>query len=114
MIEAWGRGIRRIVDICAEIGNPVPTWRLDAGGDGLWVRFPFSESYQVADAAARGNTAGSIPPDTTQKRRTTTQMPTGTTRKPTRDRIVDCLRAEPGLTRAALAARVGLTPDGVK
>ena len=118
MIEAWGRGIRRIVDICRKAGNPLPTWRLDAGGDGLWVRFPFSETYQVADAAARGNAAGRTPPEPTQKRSATTQKttrtPTGTTRKPTRDRIVDCLRAEPGLTRAALAERVGLSPDGVK
>ena len=118
MIEAWGRGIRRIVDICDEAGNPVPTWRLDAGGDGLWVRFPFSESYQAADAVARGNAAGNTSPDTTQKSSATTQKatqkPAGTTRKPTRDRIVDCLRAEPGLTRTALAERVGLSPDGVK
>ena len=34
MIEAWGRGIRRVVDICREAGNPTPTWRLEAGGDG--------------------------------------------------------------------------------
>ena len=119
MIEAWGRGIRRIVDICREAGNPAPTWRLDAGGDGLWVRFPFSDTYQAADAAARGNAAArNIPPDTTQKSRATTQKTTqksaGTTRKPTRDRIVDCLRAEPGLTRTALAERVGLSPDGIK
>ncbi len=61
MIEAWGRGIRRILDIGREAGNPAPTWRLDAGGDGLWVRFPFSETYRAADAAARGNTAGNTP-----------------------------------------------------
>ena len=118
MIEAWGRGIRRIVDICCEAGNPAPTWRLDAGGDGLWVRFPFSDAYQAADSAARGNAAGYTPPNTTQKSSATTQKTTqkssGTTRKSARDRIMDCLRAEPGLTRTALAERVGLSPDGVK
>ena len=107
MIEAWGRGIRRIVDICREAGNPVPTWRLDAGGDGLWLQFPFSETHQAADAAARGNATEDPASDTTQKRGATTQ-------KTTRDRIVDCLRAEPGLTQAALADLVGLSPDGVK
>lgn len=55
MIEAWGRGIRRIVDLCDEAGNPPPTWRLEAGGKGVWVRFPFSETYLAADNAARGN-----------------------------------------------------------
>lgn len=48
---------------------------------------------------------------TTQK---TAQKSAGTTRISTRDRIVDCLRAEPGLTRLALAERVGLSPDGVR
>ncbi len=42
---AWGRGIRRIVDICRDAGNPAPTWRLDTGGDGLWVESPFSGTY---------------------------------------------------------------------
>ena len=111
MLEAWGRGIRRIVDICREAGNPTPTWRLDAGGDGLWVRFPFSDTYRAADAAARGNAAGNTPTDTTQK---TTQKSSATTQKPTRDRIVNCLKAEPTLTRTALAERVGLSTDGVK
>ena len=118
MIEAWGGGIRRIVDICREAGNPAPTWRLDAGGDGLWVRFPFSDAYQAADSATRGNAAGYTPPNTARKSSATTQKTTqkssGTTRKSARDRIMDCLKAEPGLTRTALAERVGLSPDGVK
>ncbi|MDE0102753.1 MAG: winged helix-turn-helix transcriptional regulator [Bryobacterales bacterium] len=111
MIEAWGRGIRQIVNICREAGNPAPTWRLDVGGDGLRIRFPFSSAYQAADSAARGIAVPNTPPVTTQKGSAIYQK---TTRKPTRDRIVDCLRAEPGLTRTALAVRVGLSPDGVK
>ena len=35
MIEAWGRGIRRIVDLCHKAGNPTPTWTLEARGNGL-------------------------------------------------------------------------------
>ena len=139
MIEAWGRGIRRIVDICREAGNPTPTWRLEAGGDGLWVRFPFSEAYRAADSAAR-SAAGDTPPDTTQKSaattqetqdatQTTTQEGRDTTQEigqatresggeadsmPTRERIVALLRSDPTLTRAALATHVGITPEGVK
>ena len=45
MIEAWGRGIRRIVKMCKEAGNPVPEWKLQSSGDGLWLRFPFSAAY---------------------------------------------------------------------
>ena len=65
MIEAWGRGIRRIVNTCREAGNPAPRWRVDAGGDGLWIRFPFSNTYQAADFVARGIAAPSTPPITT-------------------------------------------------
>lgn len=45
MIEAWGRGIRRITEMCKEVGNPTPEWKLQASGDGLWLRFPFSAAY---------------------------------------------------------------------
>ncbi|MXW79767.1 MAG: transcriptional regulator [Gemmatimonadetes bacterium] len=45
MIEAWGRGIRRIAEMCKEAGNPVPEWKLQSSGDGLWLRFPFSAAY---------------------------------------------------------------------
>lgn len=96
MIEAWGRGIQRIMDICREAGNPTPTWRLEAGGGGLWMKFPFSAAYQAADATARGIAVQE------------------TTQETTRDRILDYLRAEPELTQRVLAERVGLTPDGVR
>ena len=132
MIEAWGRGIRRIVDLCREAGNQTPTWRLEAGGSGLWVRFPFSAAYLDADSAARGNEVRGTTQKPTQERRETTQKSRRTTQKPiqegrgttqktpqttqksARQRILDCLRSEPNLTRKALADRVGLTPDGVK
>lgn len=42
---AWGRGIWRIVEMCKEAGNPTPKWKLELGGDGLWLRFPFSAAY---------------------------------------------------------------------
>ena len=45
MIEAWGRGIRRMTEMCKEAGNLTPEWKLQASGDGLWLRFPFSEAY---------------------------------------------------------------------
>ena len=114
MIEAWGRGIRQIVDICRDGGNPTPTWRLDAGGDGLCVRFPFSETYQAADVTVRRNATENAPTATTQNCSATTQKSSATTRKSARDRIVGCLKAEPTLTRMAPAERVGLSPCGVK
>ena len=52
MIEARGRGIRRIIDLCREVGNPTPTWTPEAPGNELSVRFPFSAAYLAADSAA--------------------------------------------------------------
>ena len=51
---------------------------------------------------------------TTQITSPTTQIDSATTQKTTRKRILDCLRAEPELTRRELAERIGVTPDGIK
>ena len=127
MIEAWGRGIRRIHEDCRKAGNPAPVWKLESGGTGLRLRFPFSEAWQAADREVRAGgvrpntektTGKASPSETTQEPRVTTQKTTQinsrTTQKSTADRILDCIRAEPQLTRTLLAERVGLSPDGVK
>ena len=114
MIEAWGRGIRRIVDLCLEAGNPTPTWRLEAGGNGLWVRFPFSAAYLAADSAARGNVANYATREPSHQRLDATRKTTQTVQSSAWDRFLNCLRAEPELPRSALAERVGLTTDRVK
>ena len=118
MIEAWGRGIRRIIDLCHEVGNPTPSWTPEARGNGMWLRFPFSTAYQAADSAARGSADQGTTQKTAQKTARTTQKTTQnaarTTQKTTRDRILDCLRAEPELTRRELAELVGITRHGVK
>lgn len=108
-------------------GNPAPVWKLESGGTGLRLRFPFSGAWQAADrevrvVAVRPNTrttnGKASPSETTQEPRVTTQKTTQinsrTTQKSAADRILDCIRAEPQLTRTLLAERVGLSPDGVK
>ena len=52
MIEAWGRGIRRITGACEDAGNPRPEWRAEPGG-GLWLVFRYSAAYQEADGVIR-------------------------------------------------------------
>lgn len=42
-IEAWGRGIERIYEVCREEGNPLPELKYEAGG--LWLEFPFAAAY---------------------------------------------------------------------
>ena len=41
LIEAWGRGIERIIEACKQDDYPLPQWQLEPGG--LWVTFPFAE-----------------------------------------------------------------------
>ncbi len=108
MIEAWGRGIRRIAEMCKEAGNPVPEWKLQSSGDGLWLRFPFSAAYQAADSSTGSATTQETTQEATQE---TTQEATQET---TQERILALLKAEPELTQRMLAERIGLTPDGVK
>ena len=123
MIEAWGRGIRRIGEFCREAGNPRPIWTPEPG-DVLCLRFPFSEAYQAADRKARKvgrgrndrTTAGDYQEAgrATQK---TTHKESGTTQKPasndTRRRIVALMRDNPRITQTRIAERLGITRDGV-
>ena len=39
MIEAWGRGIERIMEACRDAGTPIPLLRYEPSG--LWVEFAF-------------------------------------------------------------------------
>ncbi len=53
MIEAWGRGIRRIAHACETAGTPAPEWKIEPGG-GLWLEFPYSTEYQrTADSLTK-------------------------------------------------------------
>jgi len=42
-IEAWGRGIQRVLDACREAGTPEPEIRVEPRD--LWFNFPFSKAY---------------------------------------------------------------------
>ena len=135
MIEAWGRGIRRIHEECRKAGNPAPVWKLDPGGTGLRLRFPFSGAYLTADAAARGiggqdttrkttnsGSAGNRP-ENHQKTAGATGKTTGmaasnttgkTSRDDSRSRILSMLREQPAITQPDIAVRLGVTLDGVR
>ena len=45
-IEAWGRGIERIVNACKNAGVPIPEFKYNGGE--LWTTFLFSEAYKNA------------------------------------------------------------------
>lgn len=87
MIESWGRGIQRIVAACEDAGVEIPGIALD--GSGLSMTFGFEQQVD-------GGVSGVTTQETTPKK------------------ILVFLRAEPTLTRKAMAERLGLSPDGVK
>ena len=131
LIEAWGRGIHQIRERCMKAGNPPPLWTREPGGV-LRLRFPFSEAYLAADAAARGvpgdsqkATEGSaIAPKTSPKiaPKTSPKIAPKTSPKTTRstapisaaERILAVLRNEPGITQSLIAERLGISVRGVK
>ena len=96
MIEAWGRGIERMIGACQTAAIPAPIWRYEAGG--LWVEFPIAATHRL----------GRIGVETTRE---TTQI---TTRK-TAQRIVAILLENPSAGRREIAERLAdVTEDGVK
>lgn len=116
-IEKMGTGTVDMIRRCAAAGLPEPEFEAGAGFvTRIWR--PTVHEERSASAPAATQETQEIVRSTTQKPRKTTQKPTQiksrTTQKSAASRILECLRVEPELTRAALAERVGLTPDGVK
>ncbi len=132
LIEAWGRGIHQIRERCMKAGNPTPLWIREPGGV-LRLRFPFSEAYLAADAAALGvrgdsqKTAGEGTwPDNRRKAvegsgtgpktglKTGPKTARNTEPMPPAERILAMLKTEPEITQPMIADRLGLTVKGVK
>ena len=107
LIEAWGWGIRRMMDTCRELGNPTPRWRPEAEGDGLRVTFPFSEAYRAADAVARGIGASPTTQETARK-----QPEGGNLSRGLADRILAFLRENPSASRHKIAEALAGTTEG--
>lgn len=103
-IEAWGRGIERILDACRDAGTPAPVIQYEHRD--FWFEFPFGRAY--TEAVLGGGTTQDTTQETTQEH---ARMGTDSRRQ---ESIIAALRAEPTLTRRVLAERIGLTPDGVK
>jgi len=115
LIEAWGRGIPEITRRCREVGNPAPVWKLESGGNGLWLTFPFSSAYQAADATVRrtrtpvsDQKTARKPPENSQK--TTRKQP----ETALSDRIVDLLTQDPRASRTKIAGALGTSASTVR
>ncbi len=76
------------------------------GGDGLWLRFPFSAAYQVPDSPGRSATTLKTTLKTTQEQEKT--------REKTREKILTLIAANPSITTAELADQLEITAKGIE
>ena len=96
-IEAWGRGIERIIASCKKEGYPEPEFDYDGGG--LWTVFYFGEAHKNGISG------------TTQK---TTQK-TNQKLSKKQEEILVYLKKNPNASRKELTETItDLTEDGVK
>ena len=127
MIEAWGRGIQHIIHLCHAADNPTPAWNVEAGNDGLYVRFPFSTAYKAADSDVPGgvtrnrsqeDSSVSTPhPDRVPENRqkTTRKQPENNQKiDALNHRILSLLSQNPFASRRELAATLGITESQVR
>ena len=103
-IEAWGRGIQRIFGACKEVGTPVP--RIEWDGGDLWFEFPYSRKYldEVSSAVGQEGGLGKASVNTTPI----------TTPITTPNRILALIQSDARISQQELAAKLGITRDGVK
>ena len=98
-IEAWGRGIERILSACREAKFPEPVIEYESAG--LWITFPFSP-----ELVARTNPPG---PEGEAEVKTRVE-----TRVKTPEKILDVLRENPRLTLAEVADTIGKSTSAVE
>lgn len=101
-IEAWGRGIQRVLDTCRAAEMPEP--ELTVGSGDFWFAFRFSTSYLDTVSVARPNSGeGKTPVETPVE-----------TRVKTADRVFAELSDNPNLTLAEVAGRIGKSISAVE
>ncbi len=144
MIEAWGRGIERILETCREAGTPEPEVRYEHTG--LWVVFPYLPEHSThagpvtpeVTGEVTGRTPVKTPVETVEtlvetpvKTHAPAKTPVETVEGPvktpvetvetpvetpvkTPDRIVELLRANPHMTMAEVAEEIGKSRRAVE
>ena len=63
LIEAWGRGIERILASCREAGTPEPEMRYEQTG--LWVVFGYLPEHRAPAGLLTGEVPGEVPGEVT-------------------------------------------------
>lgn len=104
-IEAWGRGIQRILGACRAAGTPEP--RIEVDGRDFWFEFPFSSAYLDSLASGEG-------PTTSRSTGEAREKPREKPREKTRDKVLALIAELPRITTAELAERIGVTAKGIE
>lgn len=93
MIEAWGRGIDKIRDVCRTAGLPAPVIRNDMGG--IWIEFTLSPQ-PVLEASEK------------------TSEKTSEKKIKTSEKIIALVQENPLITIEDLAVKLGITSRSVE
>lgn len=94
MIEAWGRGIERIMEACRKAGTPDPEVKCEPSG--LWVAFHFLSEHRTGAPEASAKTSVKSSVKTSVKASVKTSV-----------RVLDLLERNPDMTLAQVAAELG-------
>ena len=98
-IEAWGRGIQRVLEACRAAGTPKP--RIQVEPCELWFEFPFSPAYIDSISSGRITQGPML--------KTPVKTPVKTT-----DRILEKLAEKPSLTLGEVAVMIGKSLSAVE
>lgn len=106
-IEAWGRGMQRILDACNAAGTPRP--RITYDPSDLWFEFPFAPEYLriIAAPVQPAGIPSNISADSKEKSKEKS-------REKNSDRLLALMRQQATVTTQQLAATLGLSRAGVE
>ena len=125
-IEAWGRGIERIVTACKEYGAEPPEWSFD--GTGIWVVFRIPTEIVggtvsgIADEQISGKKTENSGKETENsgkkaenggKKNGDSGKKNGNGGMETEEKILDAIRTTPTATISDLQKALGLSKNGV-
>ena len=116
-IERMGTGTVDMIRRCGEAGLPEPEFVASGGFVTIIRRAGYTAQKtgaEVREPAGRTAVAGQDPKPLLGTTQETTQEKRAAAQETTRERILALLREDPTLTRRGLAARIGITPDGIK
>ena len=103
-IEAWGRGIERIISACKNDGFSTPEFRYDASG--IWTTFKFEYPERAMTQYEQEAT-------TKSDQKATRKRPESDQSKQ-EDAIIKLLKENPYISRKEISGRLGLHDSSVK